>query len=125
MFERRKSNMEQTKRKFPYYPDLDAIPEKSRGEGLTGKAIYGENLMVVIVDLAADIEIPDHNHPHEQMGYVISGELEFNIDGQKKLCRVSDIYFIPSNIKHSVKVTSDGPARIIDIYSPPREDLMS
>lgn len=117
--------MEQIKRDFPYYPDLDAIPELRRGEGLVGKVIWGEKLQIAMVDLAADIEVPDHHHPEEQMGYVISGELEFVIDREKKLCRAGDIYFIPCDIVHSVKVTAEGPARIMDIYSPPREDMKS
>ena len=117
--------MEQRKQTFPYFPDLDVIPELRRGEGLVGKVIWGEKLQIAMGELAADIEVPDHHHPEEQMGYVISGELEFVIDGEKKLCRPGDIYFIPGDIVHSVKVTADGPSMIMDIYSPPREDLKS
>lgn len=105
-----------------YYFDMNSVPEKELVEGVKIKVVYGEKIMLSFVDLDTGAIIPEHHHPHEQMGYVISGELAFDIGGEKKICRAGDSYLIPGNIPHSVKVSDDGPAKVLDIFSPPREE---
>jgi quercetin dioxygenase-like cupin family protein len=105
-----------------YYFDLDSIPEKQLLEGARLKTVYGEKIMMAFFDLAPGASVPEHSHPHEQMGYVISGELEFEIGGEKKTCQAGDAYLIPSNISHKAKVLYDKPAKVLDIFSPPREE---
>ena len=110
--------MEQTKKDFPYFPVLDELRELNVGYGIVAKSVWGERLMTVIVDLPAGIEVPNHHHPHEQMGYIISGEIEFNIGEEIKICRAGDIYFVPSNVIHAVKVMADGPVRLMESNNP-------
>ena len=105
-----------------YYFDLDSVPEKQLLEGARLKTMYGEKIMMAFFDLDPGAIVPEHNHPHEQMGYVISGEVAFDIDGEKKICRAGDTYLIPGGISHSAKISDDGPAKVLDIFSPPREE---
>ena len=106
-----------------YYFDMAVVPVKSLVEGVTIKVVHGERIMLSFVDFEAGASVPEHIHPHEQMGYVIAGEVEFDINGEKKRCQPGDAYIIPSNIHHTVKVSSDGPAKVLDIFSPPREEF--
>jgi len=105
-----------------HYFDMNFIPEKQLLEGAMLKTVYGEKIMLSFVDLEPGVTVPKHSHPHEQMGYIISGELAFDIGGEKKICRTGDAYLIPSGVSHSVKVSDDGPAKVLDIFSPPREE---
>lgn len=105
-----------------YYLDVDAVTPRQLLEGVWMRAVYGENIMMSFVNLDPGAIIPEHHHPHEQMGYVFSGELEFDIGGETKCCHTGDTYLIPGNVPHSVRVSAAGPAKVLDIFSPPREE---
>ena len=105
-----------------YFFDLTAIAERAVLEGIRLKAVSGENVMMAFFDLDAGAILPMHQHPHEQMGVVMAGELEFTIGDETKICRAGDTYLIPSNTPHGAKVPLSGSAKALDIFSPPRDD---
>ena len=78
--------------------------------------------MMTFVDLYAGASTPEHRHPNEQIGYVISGEVTYEIGGIRRTCRAGDVYLIPENTPHSVEVSQAGPARLLDVFSPPRDE---
>lgn len=80
----------------------------------------GERLMLVHVTLEEGAVVPAHSHPHEQVGYVVSGELKMTIGGTEHSLKPGDSYLIPSNVEHGA-VTPEG-AQVLDVFSPPRED---
>ena len=49
------------------------------------------------------------------------GELEFVIGGEIRLLRPGDLYIIPGGVDHEVKVGGT-PAKVLDIFSPVREE---
>ena len=53
--------------------------------------------------------IQDHRHPFDEVRMVVSGQLLFDIAGNRLLLRAGDKIIIPSNTKHSKKVEGDGP----------------
>lgn len=69
----------------------------------------------------ADALVPTHQHPHEQAGVGIEGEFELVIDGDARIIRAGDSYLIPGGTPHSAR-SVNGPARALDVFSPPRED---
>jgi quercetin dioxygenase-like cupin family protein len=91
-------------------------------EGIWARPFWGDDIMLVVVDLESFAVLPSHNHYHEQAGIVLEGELEFTIAGETRLLRQGDLYFIPSNIEHCVKVNSC-PAKVLDVFHPVREDF--
>ncbi|MBD3307653.1 cupin domain-containing protein [candidate division KSB3 bacterium] len=105
-----------------YFFDLDRVPRKTLVQGVHIKAVYGEKIMMSFVDLEAGAVIPSHHHEHEQMGYVITGELELQIGDETQVCHAGDSYLAPANVPHAVTVSDAGPARVLDIFSPPREE---
>ena len=78
-------------------------------------------MLVAIVDLDANAIIPSHSHPHEQVGVVLQGELEFTIAGEVQMLRPGDPYIIPGGVPHNVKVGPQ-PAQVMDVFSPVREE---
>jgi len=91
-------------------------------KGVNGKSFWGDQLMLVVVDLEPNSIIPSHSHPNEQAGLVLSGEIILTIAGDSKLLKVGDIYLIPETVEHSAKTGSD-PTQVLDIFTPIREDL--
>ena len=91
--------------------------------GVHARPFWGGELMLVVVDLDPYAEVPPHCHPHEQAGTVLEGEIEFTIAGQQKLLHAGDLYFIPSEVEHSASTGKLG-ARVIDVFTPLREDFI-
>lgn len=106
---------------MPFYnpekrPSKHIIPNE-----IAMKTFWGENVMLAVVDLQAGAVLPLHSHPHEQAGMVMEGELEFDLNGEVQHLGPGDIYIIPGNMPHLVKVGSK-PAKVLDIFSPVREE---
>ena len=82
---------------------------------------WGDKMLLSITELAADTEVPVHSHPHEQVVSVVAGELELTIDGEARRVSPGDTYIIPGGVEHGAR-TGDTPVRVLDIFSPVRED---
>lgn len=83
---------------------------------------YGGNLMLVQFEFDAGTTSWLHNHPHEQVGYVVSGEIDYIAEGQSPVrLRAGGSYYVPSNLKH--QVVTFAPTVLIDAFTPVREDF--
>ena len=92
-------------------------------EGVRRKILgYDKDLMLVFVEFKKGSVGYLHKHSYKQISYLISGSFEVNIDGQKKIQKAGDVYFIPSNIEHGVVALEDGT--LIDVFNPYREDFI-
>ncbi|MBE3591128.1 MAG: cupin domain-containing protein [Firmicutes bacterium] len=99
---------------------LDEVTGFEAAAGLVLKPIWGENLMLSFVYMEPHSVAPEHSHPEEQMGLVIDGEYEFDINGEKRLCRRGDVYWIPPNVPHSARTYEKG-CFALDVFNPPRQ----
>jgi len=55
------------------------------------------------VDFAPGAIAPKHRHPGEEIVYVLSGTLEYRLEGQPiQILRMGDVLFIPYGAVHSV-----------------------
>lgn len=81
---------------------------------------WGEHTLLSEVVLERDGIVPLHAHPHEQIGYVARGAIEFTIGEEKVVVRAGDGYVIPGNVPHSCLALEDSLA--LDIFSPVREE---
>lgn len=86
--------------------------------------VAGEQLMLSFLELEPGCEIPEHSHPHEQAGLVLSGSLRFRIGDEERLTGPGDAFVIPANVVHVGRVEGDETAKVLDIFSPPREDYV-
>jgi quercetin dioxygenase-like cupin family protein len=106
---------------MPFF-DLTQQPSKTIFPGVTLTTAWGEEIMMSFVQFdRADALVPEHHHPHEQMGMGLEGTFELIIDGEARLISAGDSYWVPSNVPHSARSVG-GPARALDIFHPIRED---
>ena len=106
---------------MPFFK-VEERPSREIFPGVTIRTTWGESLMLSFVQFHhADALVPIHTHPHEQMGTGLEGEFELIIDGEARSIRAGDAYLIPSSVPHSAR-SLNGPARALDVFSPPRED---
>jgi len=89
--------------------------------GINARTFWGEKMLAAVIDLDPHTELPQHSHPHEQIGVLLEGQLQLTIDGETRLLEPQDVYVIPGDIPHSAK-TFTRPVRVLDIFSPVREE---
>jgi len=91
--------------------------------GITRQILgYGPDLMAVKVWFEEGAEGYQHHHPHTQVAYVESGEFEATIDGETKLLRAGDSFYVAPNQLHGAVCKKAGV--LIDIFTPQREDFL-
>ncbi len=81
---------------------------------------YGENTMICQISFAPGGDVPLHQHPNEQSGYVIEGTLKLTVATELLVLEPGETYVIPADTPHAA--TADEPTVVLDIFSPPRED---
>lgn len=106
---------------------FDEVPFEVLNERMKRKIIHTENLMTALVEFSggpwpeAD---PLHNHPHEQTSYVAQGEVIFYTEGEpERNMKAGDMIAFEPYKKHAIKLLSN-TARLIDSFTPIREDFL-
>lgn len=77
--------------------------------------------MLSYLEMDDGAEVPLHSHPHEQGGVLLTGRMQLTIGDETRICEPGSLYLIPSNVPHRA-VAVDGPATVLDVFSPIRED---
>ncbi len=101
---------------------LDSLDRFAMAAGVHGRALFGDSTMLNLVELEPGAVVPEHSHPHEQMGIVISGEIVMIIDGTERACHAMDAMHIPSGVVHAAYAGPEG-AVVLDTFVPIREDF--
>lgn len=84
---------------------------------------YGGGMMLVQFSFDANVAAPLHSHPHEQIGYVVSGELDLLMEGQETTRLVAGCsYYVAPNVRHGI--VTHAPTVLIDCFTPVREDFL-
>jgi quercetin dioxygenase-like cupin family protein len=99
----------------------EEIPARTLAPGVTAKIASGERMMFSLVTLAPEAVVPTHSHPHEQMGMMVSGTMEFTIEGETRVLSGSEMYVVPGGVPHAAKA-GPGGAVALEAFSPPREE---
>jgi quercetin dioxygenase-like cupin family protein len=84
------------------------------------------NLMMVVIDFhdgPTSQPDPPHSHPHEQISYVVSGEINFVLENEVTRLGPGDIFTVPPNAPHSIQLLTEN-VRLVDTFSPIREDFL-
>lgn len=64
-----------------------------------------------------------HAHPGiEQVCYLLAGSARAEVDGEAADMVAGDCCYFPPDVPHVFTVTSEQPARVLVIYSPPYEE---
>lgn len=82
----------------------------------------GQYMTLSVVDMDPEAVIPEHQHPHEQIGYMVRGSGRFRIGGQTYEVKAGQMWHIASNLPHEVIAGPEG-LRAIDVFYPIREDM--
>ncbi|MCD7806258.1 MAG: cupin domain-containing protein [Lachnospiraceae bacterium] len=98
-------------------------PLQDIGGGVVRKILsHAPNLMTVELHFDKGSVGAPHSHPHEQIGYIISGKLEYMENGEKRVLETGDTYYVAPNVVHGVVALEE--TKLLDIFTPEREDFL-
>lgn len=84
---------------------------------------YDDQLMLVEMRMRKGSIGALHTHPHHQVDYLVSGCIEFELEGEKQVLCPGDSVVIPPHAWHGAIALEDSV--VLDIFSPLREDFLA
>ncbi|NRA48573.1 MAG: cupin domain-containing protein [Phaeodactylibacter sp.] len=105
----------------PSFLNLESdVPEKELVPGFHARLIHTDQVTIGHVHAVKGSILLEHQHPHQQVTNVISGELSMTVAGETKLCKAGDSIVIPGTTPHAAEAITD--CYLIDVFHPVRED---
>lgn len=98
------------------------IPAEELSSQIARQYLTGTNMMLARVVLKKGAHVPEHQHRHEQIAYVLEGALKFVLEGRAVVVRAGEVLCIPSNVPHEAFALEDTVD--LDVFNPPREDWL-
>ncbi|HVM30134.1 MAG TPA: cupin domain-containing protein [Candidatus Limnocylindrales bacterium] len=89
--------------------------------GVVARRLVGQRSMFAVVELEPNTAVPEHRHPHEQLGLVLTGGGRFRVGHEVMDVSPGSTWNIPPDIPHEFTVGPEG-AVVIDVFTPNRED---
>jgi len=99
------------------YPTIQPVP------GCRMRTPFGQHLMLSYLQMDEGAEVPLHQHPHEQGGVLLQGQVQLTIGEETRTVTAGSLFLIPPNTPHRA-VAVNGPATVLDVFSPVREDYV-
>lgn len=85
--------------------------------------VHGDKTLMVEFRLQKGTALPLHSHPHEQTGYLVTGNIRLTVGSDVHDVMPGDSWCIAGDMLHCAEIIEDSVA--IEIFSPVREDYLS
>lgn len=105
------------------FEKLASVPEERISDKISRRVMSGRQGMLVSWRMKAGAHAAAHKHPHEQIVFMISGQMDFRIGGEKRSMHAGDIAVIPGGVEHEGFFPVD--TEVVDFFAPPREDFLA
>jgi len=107
---------------FEYIIDREDCVRLTPLPGVVVLAAECEKTTLTIMEFEPGTVLPEHSHPHEQVGYLIEGEAEYVIEGRSYPVRPGQMWRFPGGVRHKV-IVGEKPMRVVEVFCPVREDF--
>jgi len=84
--------------------------------------VHGDKTLMVEFRLQQGASLPLHSHPHEQTGYLVTGQIRLTVGADIHEVLPGDSWCIPGDVLHRAEIIEDSVA--IEVFSPVREDYL-
>ncbi len=84
--------------------------------------IHGKKTLMAEFRIGKGALLPRHNHPHEQIGYLVSGRLQLTIGEETRTVEAGDSWCVAGHVEHQAAALEDSVA--VEVFSPVREDYL-
>ena len=96
------------------------IPSEQLNPSTVRKYVTADRVTIAQFELKRGGVVPRHAHENEQVSHVLTGKLQFMINGQPVVVGAGELLQIPGGVAHEVEVLED--TLVIDVFSPVRQD---
>ena len=104
------------------FADLASLAPAPIWERIVARSIHGERMTLSVVELEPGAVVAEHSHENEQLGIVLTGEMNFRVGDERRTLGRGETWCIPSGIPHEATAGPDG-AVVIDVFAPVRADF--
>jgi quercetin dioxygenase-like cupin family protein len=106
---------------MPAFSKLASVPARAVLDGaVQGRYVHVNAMTVGEVSLDPNTVVPMHDHPHEQVTYVIEGRFKFTVGSETTILEPGMVALIPGGVTHGG--TTLTACKVVDVFSPIRED---
>jgi len=100
------------------------LPREALGDGWLERAgVRTDGSLVVFNWLEPGFDAPPpHDHPFDQLALILSGVLEFQLDGQRYVVSSGEFLYIPAGEPHTARVLGHERVLNVDVFAPARPD---
>jgi quercetin dioxygenase-like cupin family protein len=88
---------------FP--PFIKALPVPDSPVKMDARIVPSEHVLTMFYEIADAVEVPAHRHG-AQWGVVLAGSMELEIEGEPRMYRQGDTYFVPSGALHVARISA-------------------
>jgi quercetin dioxygenase-like cupin family protein len=100
------------------------LPRENVRKGVSRTAFRGDNAIMVMNWLEPGMEKIPHSHPFEQLAYILSGRVRFEIGAEVVEAGAGEVVRIPPDVVHCGEALGDEVAVNLDVFAPAREDYL-
>jgi quercetin dioxygenase-like cupin family protein len=79
-------------------------------------SIAGREVLQARVDFAPGASFPRHKHPGEEIIYVLTGTIEYEVADKFVTLKSGDVLFVPDGVVHAARNVGDTPASELATY---------
>ena len=80
-------------------------------------SVPGREVVQVRVEIDPGVKFPRHSHPGEEIIYVLTGSLEYQVgDDPPMTLKAGDVLFVPAGAIHTAKNVGRGPGAELATY---------
>lgn len=97
-----------------YMQPLDGIEQKT--------LVHGDKTLMAEFRLRKGAILPLHSHPHEQIGYLVKGQIRLTVGVEVHDVQPGDSWCIPGGVPHCAEIIEESVA--VEVFSPVREDYL-
>jgi quercetin dioxygenase-like cupin family protein len=98
----------------------DVIPVEALPGIFRQTLAYNQDTMLCFFKFEKSAEIPIHEHPNVQIGYIISGEVNFLTEKDDFIASTGDSYVFEANEKHGAVILKN--TQLIEVFYPYRPE---
>ena len=77
----------------------------------------------MIATLTVGSRMPEHRHAQGQIVHILEGQMRLIVEGVPHELSTGDSFYLASNVLHGVETIL--PTRVLDTFSPPRDDYLA
>ena len=101
---------------------LEGLNATETRPGVRRSVFSGDGATLAFTTLDPGHTARPHSHPHEQIVYVLAGEVLFVVGDEEVVLHAGDMLVVPPGVEHWAETLGEVPALDLSIFSPRRDE---